>query len=208
MYVFLDYDGTLVKTREEEFTRVYFIELAKKAGEEPKKLGNLVMGIIEDMMKNQTGEKDLFHQFVEMIASRSSKPQSYWIDLFFDFYKNDFEKLREFVEPNDELLESIKASGKKFIFASNPIFPEVAVVKRLSFIGLKPEDFIYVAHMENSHFMKPHPGFFKEILDKINTDPERCVFIGDSDFDKACEKVGIEFIHVEERERWKKLLNE
>ena len=62
--------------------------------------------------------------------------------------------------------------------------------------------------MENSHFAKPNPKFFKEILNSLNLDPKNCVMIGDSDFDKASELVNIKFIHINETEEWEKYFND
>ncbi|HQO06238.1 MAG TPA: HAD family hydrolase, partial [Fervidobacterium sp.] len=91
------------------------------------------------------------------------------------------------------------------VFASNPLFPEIATVKRIKFAGLSPDNFVYVAHMENCRFAKPNPMFFKDIMDKLNILPQECVMIGDSEFDRASEKVGIRFIHIADELEWERL---
>ena len=99
----------------------------------------------------------------------------------------------------------IKSTNQKLVFASNPLFPEIATVKRIKFAGLSPDNFVYVAHMENCRFAKPNPIFFKDIMDKLNILPQECVMIGDSEFDRASEKVGIRFIHIADELEWEKL---
>jgi FMN phosphatase YigB (HAD superfamily) len=71
---------------------------------------------------------------------------------------------------------------------------------------MKPEDFVYISYMENSYTTKPHKGYFENILKELNISPEKTIIIGDTDFDKAAEKVGIRFIHVENVEKWKELI--
>nr|WP_176759908.1 HAD hydrolase-like protein [Geotoga petraea] len=60
--------------------------------------------------------------------------------------------------------------------------------------------------MENSNTTKPHKEYFENILKELKITPEEAIIIGDTDFDKAAEKVGIKFIHVEEVDKWKELI--
>ncbi|QTA37766.1 HAD family hydrolase [Thermosipho ferrireducens] len=204
MYIFVDYDGTLVKTPEEDFTKLYFYELSKKSGISPEHIATLVMGTIKEMAQNQDGQKTLYEDFVERLIKKDTRGRKYWIELFEDFYNNEFLKIKKFIQPNHELIDSIKQTTRQIIFASNPLFPKIAVEKRIGFVGLTPQNFVYIAYMENSHYFKPNPKFFDEILKKLNLNPSECIMIGDSEADMASEKVGIKFIHVSNVEEWKK----
>ncbi len=76
--------------------------------------------------------------------------------------------------------------------ATNPIFPEIALKKRILWAGLDPGDFALVTTYENSHFCKPNPDYYREILEKLDADPAETVMIGnDTAEDLAAQKAGI-----------------
>lgn len=208
MYIFLDYDGTLVEERSEEFYKLYFKLLSKKSKLPFEKIYNLVMESVNETLENDDENITLFEKFLEIISHKSSIGKNYWIEFFMDFYQNEFNEIKKVTIPKDNIIKKIKNTDHQLIFASNPLFPKIAVEKRISFAGLSPNNFIYISHMENSHFAKPNPKFFKEILNSLNLDPKNCVMIGDSDFDKASELVNIKFIHINETEEWEKYFND
>ena len=45
-------------------------------------------------------------------------------------------------------------------------------------MGLSPEDFDLVTDYENSSTYKPNPGYYREILNRLHLDAERCLMIG------------------------------
>lgn len=196
MYIFVDYDGTLVKNSEEKFMKTYFSILSRKVKLPVEKIFNLVMDSIYEITKIEDPSKNLFERFLESISKKTGKSKDYWYNIFLDFYKNEFDELRKIIKVNEKLTNFIKNSNYKFIFASNPLFPEIAVKKRIDFANLSPENFFYIATMENSHYAKPNPKFFAEILKKISVAADKCLMIGDTENDKASEKVGIKFINV------------
>ncbi|MBB6063166.1 HAD superfamily hydrolase (TIGR01549 family) [Thermosipho japonicus] len=196
MYIFVDYDGTLVKNSEEEFMKVYFSILSRKVKLPVEKIFNLVMHSIYEITKIEDSSKNLFERFLESISKKTGKDKNYWYNIFLEFYKNEFDELRKFIIINEKLTNFIKYSNYKFIFASNPLFPEIAVKKRIEFVNLSLNNFFYIATMENSHYAKPNPKFFAEILEKLGIAADKCLMIGDTENDKASEKVGIKFINV------------
>jgi HAD superfamily hydrolase (TIGR01549 family) len=204
MHIFLDYDGTLIKTREEDFTKLYLTSLAKRANMDPKHLGRLIVTVTKELIKNQNGKKNIYDQFMKKITDLSGINALKWEKIFYEYYESDFKNLKAHVIKNDKLVESVKNTKNEIIFASNALFPKIAVSVRLSFIDMKIEDFEYLAYMENSHWLKPNPKFFKQIMEKNNLKSSECIMIGDSEFDKSCEKAGIKFIHVENEVEWKK----
>jgi len=205
LYIFLDYDGTLVKTKEEDFTTMYFSKLANKMNGDPDHVAKLIMGIVMDIARSSDGTKTIYEQFLELLESRTYKSRDFWISFFTDFYMGEFAELGRFVTPNRELIDFVRNKNAKLVYASNSVFPRIAVEQRMKFIGMDWNEFEYVVHMENSHYVKPDPRFFEEIILKLGTLPENCVMIGDSEVDKACEKIGVRFVHVKEKEKWMKL---
>ena len=200
MIVFVDYDGTLTKNSEDEFMKAYFYAFSKKVNLPAETAQKLVMGSVYGAIKDESPNENVFDKFfdrfVVAMAPYGNHNRKYWIDFFIDFYRNEFDYVKTVIVPNEELVNKIKTSNHQFIFASNPIQPKIAMIKKIGFVGLSEDNFIYIAYMENSTYAKPNPKFFKEIIDKLNLNPSDCIMIGDTDFDKASEAAGIKFVHV------------
>ena len=64
------------------------------------------------------------------------------------------------------------------ILASNPLFPEAAQKKRMQWAGVDISDFEYITTYENSHFCKPNPQYYAEILKVIGCDAKECLMVG------------------------------
>ncbi|KLO23439.1 hydrolase [Marinitoga sp. 1197] len=206
MYIFLDYDGTLIKNEENEFQKIYFKSFLKYTGFKEKKIMDIIYECTVELIKRVEGKENNLDYYLNSLSKKTGKSQKYWYNIFLNYYENDFPKLKEIVVPNFDLINKIKTSKHKFIFASNPVFPEIAVHHRINFIGLSPNNFIYVSTMENSHFCKPNPKYFMEVLEKLNINAKDCIMIGDTDFDRSSLKAGIEFIHINEENKWKEIL--
>jgi HAD superfamily hydrolase (TIGR01549 family) len=207
VYIFLDYDGTLVEDKSEDFYKLYFKLLSEKSKLPFEKIYKLVMESVNETLENNDQNITLFEKFLEIISQKSSLEKNYWIEFFTDFYQNEFDEIKKVTIPKENIINKIKKTNQKLIFASNPLFPKIAVEKRISFAGLSPKNFHYISHMENSHFAKPNPNFFKEILDNLKIKPKDCIMIGDSDYDKASELAKIKFIHINNIKEWEKFFS-
>ncbi|HOO74735.1 MAG TPA: HAD hydrolase-like protein [Tepiditoga sp.] len=206
MFVFLDYDGTLIKTKEEIFQENYFKKFLKHTGIKDNNIIRIILECTSELVKSTEEKENNLAFFMEKLSEKAGNTSEYWYNLFMEFYESEFSSLKTVIEPNYELLEAVKSSDEKFIFASNPVFPQIAVRKRMDFIDMKEEDFLYVSFMENSKYCKPNKEYFEEVLNKLNIKSSECVMIGDTDFDKASVNAGIRFIHVDDEENWKKIL--
>lgn len=202
IYVFLDYDGTLSKTNDKEFSDIYFKHLSKFLDVDYYMLKKEIINVIKEIIKNTDIIKSNYEKFLFLMNDKFGYNEKQWEKIFFNFYNEEFIKIKEKIVPNIKLIEYFLSSNHKLIFASNPLFPEIAVKKRIEMIKMKPEDFFYISTMENSNFTKPHKSYFDDILFKNNLNPMQCVMIGDTDYDKACEKSNIKFIHVSDEKSW------
>ena len=87
---------------------------------------------------------------------------------------------------------TVVALGLTVALATNPIFPMVAQTQRLSWAGLKENDFIHITAYENSRHCKPNPEYYKDIMAELNLGPEECVMVGnDVGEDMIAEKLGM-----------------
>lgn len=184
--ILFDLDGTLLPMDQEAFTRAYFKELAaaiSPLGIEPKKLVDIVWAGTYAMVKNnglQTNEETFWKVFADLSGADVNlfKPSC---DLF---YNNEFHKAKAFTGDNPLATHAVRlahANGRKVILASNPIFPLVGHASRLSWIGLKPEDFDMVTSYETDRYCKPNPAYYSDICARIDIPPEECLMIGNDE---------------------------
>ena len=115
--------------------------------------------------------------------------------LFDSFYRNEFSAAKNACQPTPaakEVVDLIKASGKRLILATNPLFPAVATENRIGWAGLAKEDFELITTYENSSYCKPNPKYYVEILEKTGLKPEECLMVGNNaEEDMIAESLGM-----------------
>ena len=69
----------------------------------------------------------------------------------------------------DVLVESLLNQNLLVAIATNPIYPEAAILRRLDWAGLSSfvGDFAFVSHSENMHFAKPDAAYFAEVVARV-----------------------------------------
>lgn len=110
--------------------------------------------------------------------------QALWEDIQ-EFYVKEFPKLRSITKPicaAKELVETAFAHKHQVVIASNPLFPETAILQRLKWAELDPGQFPFtlITSYENFHFTKSTPAFYAEILAQLGWTEQPAVMIGDS----------------------------
>ena len=196
--ILFDLDGTLIPMYQDEFIKSYFKRLCKRAapyGFETEKLVTSLWQGTMAMIKNDSGKTN--HDiFWEEFSSIWGKDMAKHEPVFDDFYLHEFNDVQEILpkeRDRRELIEMLKAKGYTLVLATNPVFPAVAVKTRLAWLGLEPADFSYISTYENSHFCKPNPKYFEEILGIISKAPKDCIMIGNNTSDDmSALKFGIE----------------
>ena len=115
--------------------------------------------------------------------------------VFDGFYSSEFHGARAACGENPlarRAIDGLKAKGYDVVLATNPIFPLVGVETRLSWVGLRPQDFSYITAYENSTTCKPNPEYYGEILRNIGKRPQECLMVGnDAAEDTAALEKGI-----------------
>lgn len=92
-----------------------------------------------------------------------------------------------------EVIRLAKEMGLRVGLATNPIFPAVATMARISWAGLSPDDFEIVTTYENSSFCKPNPEYYLDICKKLDMLPSETLMVG-NDAEEDClagEKAGL-----------------
>ena len=186
--VFFDLDGTLLRFDENKFLKMYFqllCEKTAKIGYEPKKLIDTIWKGTALMYHNngeKTNEVVFWEAFQEEYGKESLNDKPY----FDSFYRNEFRALKEITEASPlshEIVKETRALGLKPILSTNPIFPMVGQLTRISFLDLKEDDFDYITSYENSSYSKPNPMYFKMLLDKFSLKPEEVIVFGNNDYE-------------------------
>ncbi len=101
------------------------------------------------------------------------------------FCEHEYNQLRALSSPlvgADQLIESLVNANVLIAIATNPIYPETAVLRRLEWAGLSRflGSFAFVTHSENMHFAKPDPAYFAEAVARVGVEPDESLVIGDS----------------------------
>ena len=181
--VFFDLDGTLLPMDQEVFLNAYMGGLTAKLaphGYEPDLLVKSIWkGTGAMVMNDGTARNDeVFWNTFSAIYGRDTTVDA---SVFLDFYENEFQdvsKVCGFDSRAAEAVREIKASGRKVVLATNPLFPAIAICSRAKWAGLNPDDFEYITSYENSCHSKPNLDYYREILDKLNLQPEECLMVG------------------------------
>lgn len=201
-YLF-DLDGTLSAVSDEDFARRYFQLVSSSA--EGRIISSKLLTALEVALKALFGDRDSFKNnydlFMERFVESMGDHDRNWFEHFFnEFYDGEYNKLEELVAPREnvvKVLKYLRKSGKGIIIATNPIFPEKAINKRLEWVGVERKLLDYVTTMENSHYVKPDVRYYREILEVNGLEARKCVMIGnDMSMDGVCTAAGIEYIDV------------
>lgn len=183
--VLFDLDGTLLPMNQDEFTKGYFKLLAAKLalhGYEPKQLVDTIWACMTAMVKNGgtcSNEEVFWEKFAAIYGEKAlaDKP------LFEEFYEKEFEGAKAYCKFNPrapKAIHRIQEMGYRVVLATNPIFPAVATEARIRWAGLEPSDFELYTTYENFGYCKPNPAYYKEILDRLNVVPEKCLMVGNN----------------------------
>lgn len=186
--VFFDLDGTLLPMDEEEFTKVYFNEMANKMsayGYDKKQLIDVIWNGTKAMYLND-GSKSNEQVFWEYFDSIYGQGKSVDKAIFDSFYTNEFKKTIACCGKNTLAKEIVKFCKDNFqyvVLSTNPIFPLIGTKTRMSYVDLKEEDFDFVTAYENSRFCKPNPKYFLDLLNNFNLKPEEVIIFGNNDYE-------------------------
>ena len=186
--VFFDLDGTLLPMDQHKFTKVYFKLLAMKLapmGIAPEALIAAVWNGTKAMVKND-GSRSNMETFWASFEAETGLETAVCKPICDDFYPNEFHNARSETKPNPLAAEAVRLAGQKdrtVILATNPLFPMVGQASRLSWLGLKPEDFRFVTSYENSRFCKPNPRYYLELCQQFGLKPEECLMVGNDELE-------------------------
>lgn len=180
----LDLDDTLLVNPMDRFLPAYFELLEKRlAGfirEEP--LRQLMYRSVQIMQTRSDSSITNLAAFMADFAQRLGVPIEMIQPTIEEFYRDDYPHLRQHTLARPEakgVITHLIDQGHQVVIATNPLFPATAIMQRISWAEVQNFSYALVTTMENSHFCKPDPRYYQEILDKIGATPERSWMVGD-----------------------------
>ena len=181
--VCFDLDGTLLPLDIDVFCRTYFGMLADKMapyGYEKHAFIGAIMRGSQAMYKNDGKRKNeavFWQSFTESLGEQARKHEP----IFAAFYEQEFDAARavcDFDENAAPTLQACKERGLKVAIATNPLFPEIATRKRLTWAGVDPASVSFYTTYEDHCYCKPNKGYYKEVAARLGLSPEECLMVG------------------------------
>ena len=202
--ILLDLDDTLLINNMDTFGSRYFSALMDKVEGVclPGKFMTAMTTGIRAMMSNDGADGTNAEVFYRAFFPRIDLTPDEIMPLLDEFYAQDFEALRGYtgVDPLARtLVELLFERGYQVAIATQPMFPKIAILARLRWAGVDADTYAYdfISCFEVMSACKPHPHFFRAILETLGRAPEECLMVGDSpDSDMPARRVGLKTFWV------------
>ncbi len=195
--VLFDLDGTLIDVDMDRFVPLYLRRLTARMSDlaEPSKTTAVLHRAVVEMFANTDHEKTLetiLHDALQTELLISAEHYNERLELFCQEDLNDLQPLVKEHPLSRQLIEACLERGLQVVVATNPIFPRTVVDARLTWGKLDDLPFQLVTAYETSHFCKPNPAYFDEVLAQLQVPAEACLMVGnDTQHDTAASLVGI-----------------
>jgi FMN phosphatase YigB (HAD superfamily) len=175
---------------------------------EPDVFVPTLLSATQIMLQNNRPDQTLKEVFDQaFFPSLSIDPDEFQVYLD-SFYKGVFPQLKELTEfwPQAvDLVEKAFDRGYSVVIATNPLFPLTAIIQRLEWAGLSPQEYQFelIPSYESYRFAKPNPSFFAETLSRLGW-PERPVVMVGDDYNNdisSAHRMGLGTFWISENEQ-------
>ena len=182
-----DLDDTLLENNFDEFLPFYLDALGKHLASiaEPEFLISNLLAATQKMIENNRPDRTLKQVFDSSFFPSLDVVPDEMQTTIDEFYSEVFPNLRKYTNQRPDaiqLVNQIFEAGSRVAIATNPLFPRAAIVQRLEWAGLSPQDYDFstITSYETFHFTKPNPAYFAEILAQIGWPEGAIVMTGDN----------------------------
>jgi FMN phosphatase YigB (HAD superfamily) len=195
-----DLDDTLLGNEINTFIPTYVKKLAQRMSKvaDADFLIKTLMAATRQMIENQSPDKTLEQRFDDAFYPALGVTRQQVQGTIDDFYREDFPKLQSLTQVKPEAITTVQQllqRGDKAAIATNPLFPRTAILQRLSWAGLPPDEvpFSLIPAYDSFHFAKPNPAYYGEFLGQIGWPKLPVVMVGnDEELDiEAARQIGI-----------------
>lgn len=201
--VLFDLDGTLLETNFDTLLHEYFngISLHFDQWIEPKVFLKQLMASTEIMLANEDANRTNIQVFSEDFFSNTNLDPKL-IKEFDRYYEEEFPKLCYLAKANPvarDIVEAAFANEFKVVIATNPLFPELAIMERLKWANVSDFPYDLITTADNMHACKPNLRYYEEICELIGVEPKDCLMIGDDPInDGPAAEVGIDVLIIDQ----------
>ncbi len=181
----IDLDDTLLTNPINRFLDQYFKELGQALAVyvEPERMMQAMAKAVRAMQTKMDLTSSMEETFNQVFYPSIGISRADLIGVLEEFYRVRFPLLASLTSPRPEaarLLKSAFERGWQVVIATNPLFPATAVHQRLAWAGFPPEEypFAWIASFETSHFCKPNPAYYAELLAFLRWPESPAVMVG------------------------------
>lgn len=183
----LDIDDTLLINPMDTFIPAYLGALSNhlKDHADPQQLIQQLLFATSEMSKNLRPDCTLKEIFDSIFYPALGWDEGELRPLIDQFYTEQFPNLKPLTKPRPGAIQLVEEALKRdyqLAIATNPLFPKTAIVQRLDWAGLSPEDYPFeiIPSYETFHYAKPHPAFLAELLAELGWPDQPGIMIGDN----------------------------
>ena len=194
--ILFDLDNTLILFNENEFFKVYSYKLSQYFNDlmSFEEFTDRLVSATQVMVEND-GKRYNLDVFMEAFSNGTSGDTDDQLQRFQRFYETQFDQFRSLTTPVDgarDIVMSLHRKDLKIVIASNPMFPLNVQQMRIEWANIGDIPFSLITGVDNSSYCKPKPEYYLEICEKIDTQPEKCLMVGNDAFnDMIASKVGM-----------------
>ncbi len=179
-----DLDDTLLGNDMGTFLPAYFGRLSQYFAGAPggERIVPEMLAATQAMIANTDPERRLFDVFADCFSQSTGWAPAEWQPRFTEFYAGRYRELRSITTRRPEARQVVEwalETGYEVALATGPLFPLDAIRERLRWAGLDDLPFALVTSVDTSHFAKPRPEFYAEVLARLGRRPEQAIMIGD-----------------------------
>jgi FMN phosphatase YigB (HAD superfamily) len=182
----IDLDNTLLGNRMEEFLPAYTRALSDELSnfDEPAHLTKSLFTATQSAINHQRPDHTLEETFNSTFYPAIGSDRDTLRKPIDRFYREVFPSLQRVTQRFPEAVELVEAGlrrGYRIGIATAPLFPRTAILHRLTWAGLNPDQFHFdlIPSVESFHFTKPHLGYFAEFLAQMGWPDDPVVMVGD-----------------------------
>lgn len=180
--ILFDLDGTLLPLNIDQFMHLYFQEMSKIFEDllNRDELVDKIMAATKAMILDTTDRRNE-SVFMETYDALVEEDLAIHRKKFDDFYKTTYNEAKVSSTMSAEMVRSVhllKEKGYKILCVTNPLFPKAAILDRIRWAGLEPEDFDYITNFEANTSCKPQLKLYEEVLAHNDLVAEDCMMVG------------------------------
>lgn len=194
--VLFDLDGTLLPLDLNYFLKEYMTAISGYFSDlvDPGKFTRALLNSTGVMVKNDgriTNQELFMNDFIPVVGIER---ETLYLRLE-KFYTEEFGRLRRCVkqaELSAQVVQAVLDRGFRIVLATNPLFPLTAIRQRMDWAGVDHFPWAHITAFEECRACKPNPAYFREIMEKLDLNPQECWMVGnDTEEDLVAAQLGL-----------------